>query len=610
MREVEVAVECHVETAVVTVRGRWRVHCVMGSRSCDCWFLVPTGEQGSILGLEVDVDGTSYSTQVDGGSSLSLKVSWLQKLVYKDGNFTINVPFHFPDYVNPSAKIFSKREKVQLNVNTSIGKEVVIQRTSHALKEEHRNVGTMSFLYDAVVDHWSTKDFHFSYSVYSSDMFGSILLQSPSVHDYDQRKGFYLYLFPGNNPSRMVFRKEVVFLVDISGSMEGKPLENVKNALSSALLELSSSDKFNIIAFNEETHPFSSSLELATEEMIGDATQWISKSFVAAGGTNILRPLNEAMEQLSEYHESLPHIFLVTDGSVEGERDICCAMRDYVTNKGPMAPRICTFGIGTYCNHYFLQMLSSIGRGQYEAAYDRDIKVDMLDHLEIIEVYPSDIPDLSLGCPLVISGRYEGRFPDSAKVKGTLADMSVIVIDLKVKNVKDTPLDKVVAKQQIDVLSSQAWFYESKQLEEKVIKRSIQSGMPSEYTDMILVQHEMEKQHGIKQSKKHKHKKNKTKDPPIILVHRMKLGFGNIAATAQNLPTGFRELKPQEAFDVLDTAAGCCSKLCDICCCMCFIRMCSKLNNQCAIATTQLCMALSCLACFECCSLCCGSSND
>lgn len=45
MREVEVAVDCHVETAVVTVRGRWRVHCVMGSRSCDCWFLVPTGEQ-------------------------------------------------------------------------------------------------------------------------------------------------------------------------------------------------------------------------------------------------------------------------------------------------------------------------------------------------------------------------------------------------------------------------------------------------------------------------------------------------------------------------------------------------------------------------------------
>lgn len=59
------------------------------------------------------------------------------------------------------------------------------------------------------------------------------------------------------------------------------------------------------------------------------------------------------------------------------------------------------------------------------------------------QVYPFDIPDLSIGCPLVASGRYEGSFPDSATVKGSLADMSDIFIDLNVQNVKDTPLDKV-----------------------------------------------------------------------------------------------------------------------------------------------------------------------
>lgn len=52
--------------------------------------------------------------------------------------------------------------------------------------------------------------------------------------------------------------------------------------------------------------------------------------------------------------------------------------------------------------------------------------------------------DLSSGSPLIISGRYEGSFPPSIKVSGTLADMSNYVIDLKVRRSKDFPLDRVL----------------------------------------------------------------------------------------------------------------------------------------------------------------------
>ncbi|KAJ6844963.1 inter alpha-trypsin inhibitor, heavy chain 4-like [Iris pallida] len=660
MNGVDMQVDCHVDTAVVSVSGRWRVHCVMRSRRCDCRLVVPMGDQGSILGVEVDVARRSYSTrvvqidedqkiykidksnggflkphlffitipQVDGGCEISLKVSWSQKLLYKDGQFAVNVPFNFPDYVNPFVKIFSKREKIQLNVNSCTGKEVVLQRTSHPLKEKGRHVGSMSFLYEADVEHWSKKDFHFSYSIYSNNLFGGVLLQSPSMQDYDQREMFYLYLFPGNSQNRKVFRREVVFLVDISGSMRGKPLENVKNALSAAILELTPTDSFNIIAFNEELYSFSSSMEPATEDMIENATQWISKNFVAEGGTNIMQPLNEAMELLSKTQDSLPHIFLITDGSVEDERDICGAMRTQVANRGSMAPRISSFGIGTFCNHYFLQMLSLIGKGHYEASYDpdstdvrmrrwfrrglspvlADISVDIFDHLNENEVFPSHIPDLSVGCPLIISGRFEGKFPDSVKAKGRVADMSNIVVDLKVKNTKDIPLEKVCAKQQIDLLTAQAWFSGSKQLEDKVVKLSVQTGIPSEYTYMILLEDEEEKQDTLKQPKKDKRKRSKSREQVTIQAHEMTVGFGSIIATAENLPTGYGEPKPPpETFAVLNKAVGCCSSMCDCCCCMCVIKTCSKLNDQCVIALTQLCTALSCFGCFECCSeLCCS----
>lgn len=87
----------------------------------------------------------------------------------------------------------------------------------------------------------------------------------------------------------------MVFLVDISGSMQGRPLENVKTTLAACLSNLTSSDSFSIIAFNGEMDLFSSSLELATMETIGNATQWMNEHCVAGGGTRILPPLSKVI---------------------------------------------------------------------------------------------------------------------------------------------------------------------------------------------------------------------------------------------------------------------------------------------------------------------------
>lgn len=87
-----------------------------------------------------------------------------------------------------------------------------------------------------------------------------------------------------------------MFLVDVSGSMKEGPLENAKIALLEVLSKLSPLDSFNIIAFNESTQSFSSLMELATKEAIENATQWISRNFIAEGGTNILLPLNQVLD--------------------------------------------------------------------------------------------------------------------------------------------------------------------------------------------------------------------------------------------------------------------------------------------------------------------------
>lgn len=666
MNGISLEADCYLDTAFITVTGSWRVHCVMGSRSCDCRIAVPMGEQGSILGVEVELPRKSYSTkivtlddesetekvakiedgcflkphiftlsipQVDGGTNISVTIRWSQKLLYCNGQLTLDVPFSFPDFVTPAGKKISKKEKIQLNVNSGPGIEVICKSTSHPLKERQRQAGKLGFFYESDVLNWSRANFVFSYAVSSSHTYGNVLLQSPPPLDSDQREIFCCSLFPGDQQCKKVFRKEVVFVVDISGSMKGKPIEDTKQALCTALSKLDSQDLFNIIAFNSEKYLFSSSLELATKKSIENATQWIGTNFIAGGGTNILNPLTQAMEMFSYTQQHIPIIFLVTDGAVEDERHICNVLKSHLMQKQMICPRLYTFGIGLFCNHYFLRMLAVMSRGHYNAAYDVDsievrveqlfsrassvilanIAFENLDGLEEFEVFPTPVPDLSSKGPLVLSGRYRGVFPDTLKAKGVLADLSNFSLDLKAIQTKDIPLDKVLARQQIELLTAQAWLTENKDLEQKIAQTSIQNGVISEYTRMILIETDKGKVITESTSKRKvstaPKKIEEAKLQKKTLLQNLGAGFGNYSATIENISPGITETKPETAEILAKAASNCCGKMCDICCCMCCIRTCSKMNDQCAIVLTQFLGSLACLGCFACCELCC-SGND
>ncbi|TKY72884.1 Inter-alpha-trypsin inhibitor heavy chain H1 [Spatholobus suberectus] len=686
MTGVQVEAHCYLNAAAfVTVSASWRLHCVSGSRTCDCLVAVPVPPQGSILGVEVSVHRKSYSTQlvdmkdsngkanmiraqdggflghnlftlnvpqIDGGSNLSVKFSWYQKTLYSNDVFCLNVPFTFPDFVNPVGKKMPKKEKIEINVNAITGSELLCKTMSHPLKKVRHNAGSMGFLYESDVLSWSKTDFSFSYAVpdSSSRISGSVLLESASVDDFDQRGMFCMYLSPGNLQSRKIFRKDVVFVIDISGSTRGKLIDDTKNALSAALSKLNPDDSFSIIAFNGEIYQFSKSMELASKDAVERAIEWININFVAGGDTNILHPLNTAREMLSDARSSVPIIFLVTDGTVEDERQICDMIKNHMTNGESIAPRIYTFGIGSFCNHYFLRMLAMTGRGQHVAALDvgkaimtylnyllpdsvepqmlklfdkasslvlANITMDIFNDLDEVEVCPSHIPDLSTDGPLILSGRYKGSFPKDLEIKGVLADFSNFVIDMKIQEAKDIPVQKICARDQIEYLTAQAWLSKDEKLEQKVAKLSLQTGFVSEYTCMAILENDHRKKvkesNGKKEVSKKSHPQSggNVQGQRIILLPHLGIGFGNLTATVENIPPGSEETKVADGAEIFVKAAtNCCGTFCNYCCCMCCIQACTRINNQCAIALTQLCVGLGCFSCLNCCSEICYSGNE
>ncbi|XP_071715123.1 uncharacterized protein [Rutidosis leptorrhynchoides] len=660
MHGISMNVECYLDTAFVTVMGVWYLYCVTKSACCDCRIAIPLGELGSILDFNVETNRRSYFTkliipeqekdsdrvtktdgfmmkrntytlkvpQVEGGSMIHVKVRWSQKLLYQgDHEFCLNVPFTFPNYVSSSDKTITKRQKVLLNVNSGTECNVTCKFASHPLKEVRQHAGEASFAYEAEVSKWSTQDFHFTYSVCSNETVGGLILQHPFPYDFDQRDMFYFYIFPADNNFKKDFKKEVVFLVDISGSMRDAPLENTICAITSSLTRLDQEDSFNIIVFNNRIKSFSSSLEFATEETITNATEWMWNDLVAEGGTNLMSPLKQAIDMVGKMGESMPIIFVITDGSVDDELDISNMIKCNLVYGSISSPRICTFGIGSYCNHYFLQMLAHMGRGYYDAAYDvesisdqlqllfdnalspmlTNVTIDALENLKSFELYPSRIPDLLYRRPLIVSGRYQGKFPDIVKVRGLLADRSSYVIDVKVRNKGDVNLDMICAKREIDILTAQAWLDKNTCLEKMVAKMSIQRGVPSEHTLMILDQNDKAKPL-LKSVIQDDEKCSKLMNRKKIRLRNVCVGFGNLKATAENLPSGVEEEKLNEAEKLVRKAASTCYELLDTYGCL---KCLSKVrNSQISLAIAELCAALACLELLDCCCDLCDTCSD
>ncbi|KVH92918.1 hypothetical protein Ccrd_005044 [Cynara cardunculus var. scolymus] len=429
MHGITMNVDCYLGTAFVT-GSILEVEAETTKRSYFTKFISPGDDQKDSDRVTKAKDGfmmkrntyTLKIPQVEGGSLIHVKVRWSQKLQYQNDEFCLNVPFTFPRYVLPFEKKIPVTEKVLVNVDSATGTVITCTIASHPLK-------------------------------------------SPSLQDRDQREMFCFYLFPGTNNVTKVFRKEVVFLLDISGSMRDVPLEKSKYAIEASLSRLNEGDSFNIIAFNEGIQSFSSSLELATEEAITNATEWMWKKLYAGGDS-----ISDRMERLFDN-----------------------AFSPIVAN----------------------------------------ITLDALENLKSYELYPSRIPDLSSGSPLIVSGRYHGKFPEIVKVRGFLADLSTCEIDLK--------------------------------------------------------------------------KCSKKMNQKMILLRSVCVGFGNLKATATNLPPGIEDVKLNDAAKmVMKAASSCWGMFSDWYCWRCLLQAWSRVKNeQCAIAVAQLCTALACLESLDfCCELC------
>jgi Ca-activated chloride channel family protein len=226
--------------------------------------------------------------------------------------------------------------------------------------------------------------------------------------------------------------REMIFIVDTSGSMHGVSLAQAKQALLRALQTLRPGDKFNVIEFNSYTTPLFPSSVTADDANL-DAAQSFVRQLESNGGTEMHSALSFAL-RTAPSESFLRQIVFITDGAVGNEEGLFQLIDSKL--KGA---RLFTVGIGSAPNSWFMRKAAETGRGTFtiiSALHEVGEKMDRLFRkLEnpqvtdidvqwpsgvVVESYPSIVPDLYLGEPIVVKARASGevRSGDVVRIVG------------------------------------------------------------------------------------------------------------------------------------------------------------------------------------------------
>ena len=272
------------------------------------------------------------------------------------------------------------------------------------------------------------KDFVLRYDVAGGSIQDALL-----THRSDKGGFFTMILQP---PDRVtvedVTPKELVFVLDTSGSMEGFPIEKAKETMKLALDSLYPSDTFNLITFAGDTEILFPEPVPATKENLRKAQAFLNGRS-GGGGTEMMTAIKAALEP-SDDQKHIRIVCFMTDGYVGNDMEIVSEVQKHQN------ARVFAFGIGESVNRFLLDKMAEAGRGEVEyvalnddgsAAARRfhervrnplltDISIEW-NGLPVADVYPKNIPDLFSAKPLILSGRFTAPGNGTIKLRGKMA---------------------------------------------------------------------------------------------------------------------------------------------------------------------------------------------
>ncbi len=245
-------------------------------------------------------------------------------------------------------------------------------------------------------------------------------------------ENFFLYMAqpPQRVKSEEIPPREFIFVVDVSGSMEGFPLNTSKNLLQNLIGQMRPSDYFNVVLFAGDSTSLSPASLPANQQNVSRAIELLDQQR-GSGGTELLPALKQAMSLPLQSGVSRS-IVLVTDGYISGEKGAFDYIRENLGQSNVFA-----FGIGASVNRYLIEGVAKAGMGepfivekesQADETSERfreyiqtpamtDIKVRSYG-FDTYDVFPAHIPDMLAQRPIIVFGKWRGPLTGTFELSG------------------------------------------------------------------------------------------------------------------------------------------------------------------------------------------------
>jgi Ca-activated chloride channel family protein len=293
------------------------------------------------------------------------------------------------------------------------------------------------------------KDFILYYSL-SEDDIGLSFMNYKGPED-----NYYLLLASPSyvGKKEKILNKNLIFVLDSSGSMSGKKIKQAKEAVRFIINHLDKKDRFSLVDFDDGVSLFSSELIPANHENIEKALRFVDE-VEDSGGTNINDALLQALKMI-EPGERPNYILFLTDGLPTVGTTVTADILRNISKANELKTRIFVFGVGDDVNTELLDRISSDNRGtSVYVAEDEDLEVAVSNYyekisspllsdlkidfkgIEVRDTYPRVMPDLFKGSQLVLIGKYTGQG------KVTVALSGMVGKEVKRFILKDKELDK------------------------------------------------------------------------------------------------------------------------------------------------------------------------
>lgn len=373
-----------------------------------------------------------------------------------------------------------------------------IKSSSHKVNVKYPDVKTAEIFLSKSNENPSNRDFILNYNLRGNKIQTGLLLYE------GEEENFFTYQM---EPTKQVVledipAREYLFIVDVSGSMNGYPLDVSKELMRNLLCNLRLTDTFNVQLFASSSTVFSPTSVETNEQNIEAAIRFLSEG-QGGGGTQLLSALHEAYKLPRKDTSSARSMVIITDGYVSVEKEAFELIRNNLDQAS-----VFTFGIGSSVNRYLIEGMAKVSRSESFIATSKEeaqkvaknfkeyIATPLLTQVKIasegFEIYdtaPSSIPDVFAARPVIVHGKYRGKAGGKLIITG-FQGKKEFRQEFKVTNghlsKANSALRYLWARKKIETLDDYKTLF-NEDVKESVIALGLKYNLATNYTSFVAV---------------------------------------------------------------------------------------------------------------------------